>query len=178
MHKVLVVDDHAMIVKCWSRQLVRMGKQVSGAASFDEAVAIAREMQPDLSIVDLYLGPESRSGLDVMRELLALEKPGAVILVSQDITPTHTAFAMWCGALYACAKSPSCEHLVRMAETGKIPQPDITGPDLDLRRRERELLARALQNADNNKTKAARLLGLHRTTFCRMLEKHGLDPVS
>lgn len=167
-----------MIVKYWSRQLVRMGKQVSGAASFDEAVTIARELQPDLSIVDLYLGPESRSGLDVMRELLALEKPGAVILVSQDITPTHTAFAMWCGALYACAKSPSCEHLVQIAETGEIHHPAVTGPELDLRRRERELLARALQKAGNNKTRAAALLGLHLTTFRRMLEKHGLEPIA
>jgi DNA-binding NtrC family response regulator len=41
---------------------------------------------------------------------------------------------------------------------------------------EGRVLARALQRAGGNKSEAARLLGLKRTTFLDKLKRHGLDP--
>ena len=47
--------------------------------------------------------------------------------------------------------------------------------DGTLERIERRVLARALERADGNKSEAARLLGLARTTFIDKLRRHGLD---
>jgi len=40
---------------------------------------------------------------------------------------------------------------------------------------EKESITRALKAADHNKTKAARLLGIHRTLLYKKMKKHGLS---
>jgi DNA-binding NarL/FixJ family response regulator len=53
---------------------------VGVAAGGQEAVRLARELRPDLALVDIDLSPES--GLDVARGLCTSGLAGAVILVS------------------------------------------------------------------------------------------------
>lgn len=57
------------------------------------------------------------------------------------------------------------------AETAQI---DIPPEGLSLNELEKQLVLQALQKSKNNKTKAARLLGLSRGTFRYRLEKYGL----
>jgi DNA-binding NtrC family response regulator len=45
-----------------------------------------------------------------------------------------------------------------------------------LRDAERELIVRALATTRNNRSRAARLLGITRAQLYRRLEKHRLDP--
>ncbi len=58
-----------------------------------------------------------------------------------------------------------------LAETAQI---DIPPEGLSLNELEKQLVLQALQKSKNNKTKAARLLGLTRGTFRYRLEKYGL----
>lgn len=51
---------------------------------------------------------------------------------------------------------------------------DLPGAGLDFHQLENKLLRQALERADNNQTKAAKLLNLSRDTFRYRLEKHGL----
>lgn len=78
----LIVDDSAAFAQAAERLLERQGLTVAGVASTAaEALERARELRPDVVLVDLVLG--DASGFDVARSLAAwgVRRP-TVILVS------------------------------------------------------------------------------------------------
>jgi DNA-binding NarL/FixJ family response regulator len=82
--RCLIVDDSARYARAAVELLQDEGIDVLGVAgSGEEAVRIARDLRPDLALVDIDLGGES--GLEVARRLQEAtpEGPvGAVILIS------------------------------------------------------------------------------------------------
>jgi CheY-like chemotaxis protein len=80
--RCLIVDDNASFLEEAAALLRREGLVVAGVASnMHEALERARELQPDVALVDISLGSES--GFEVARRLV--EADGArlnVILIS------------------------------------------------------------------------------------------------
>jgi two-component system, NarL family, nitrate/nitrite response regulator NarL len=77
----LIVDDYQPFLKVARANLERQGIAVVGVATNGtEALARARELSPDVALVDISLGTES--GFDVAREINAYV--GCVILISSD----------------------------------------------------------------------------------------------
>jgi DNA-binding NarL/FixJ family response regulator len=77
----LIVDDHQPFLKVARAKLERQGMAVVGvAANGTEALRQARELSPDVALVDISLGTES--GFDVAREISP--HVGSVILISSD----------------------------------------------------------------------------------------------
>jgi DNA-binding NarL/FixJ family response regulator len=79
----LIVDDNARFLAAASDLLEREGIRVVGVASTgDEAVRQAAELQPDVTLVDIYLGDES--GVDIAWRLSGPGEPelSRVILIS------------------------------------------------------------------------------------------------
>lgn len=84
MKKILIVDDHADI-----RRLIRMTLEfedydVREAAEGETALALAREFEPDLVLLDVMM-PGAINGLDVCRQLRSDRAPGTgprVIMLS------------------------------------------------------------------------------------------------
>jgi DNA-binding NarL/FixJ family response regulator len=78
---VLVVDDHSGFRGCARRLLEDEGYHVVGeAADGASAVSAARELQPELALIDVYL-PDI-DGFEVAARLAALDRAPAVILTS------------------------------------------------------------------------------------------------
>jgi DNA-binding NarL/FixJ family response regulator len=78
---VLVVDDHSGFRACARRLLEAQGYRVVGeAADGASAVARARELNPQLALVDVYL-PDI-DGFEVAARLASLEEVPAVVLIS------------------------------------------------------------------------------------------------
>jgi two-component system, NarL family, nitrate/nitrite response regulator NarL len=68
--RCLIVDDNASFLEEAAALLRREGLVVAGFASnMDEALERARELQPDVALVDIFLGSEN--GLEVARRLVA-----------------------------------------------------------------------------------------------------------
>ena len=90
--RCLIVDDNARFAQTASEILQEDGIDVLGVAvDGQQAVELARELHPDLALVDIDLGGES--GLGVARRLRAAEPSAlaeAVILIS---THAHEEFA-------------------------------------------------------------------------------------
>jgi CheY-like chemotaxis protein len=81
--RTLIVDDNAHFLKAASDLLRREGIPVVGVASTtDEALRRAAELQPDVTLVDVYLGAES--GVELAWRLSAqhVAGPSRVILIS------------------------------------------------------------------------------------------------
>jgi DNA-binding response OmpR family regulator len=56
MPKVLIVEDDFMIADCLEEILVDAGYEVCGIArEVDEAIAMGKELRPDLAVIDLRL---------------------------------------------------------------------------------------------------------------------------
>jgi DNA-binding NarL/FixJ family response regulator len=78
--RVLIVDDNANFLEVARDLLEREGIAVIGTASTSaEALQRARELRPEVILVDVDLGDES--GLDLAQQLAAREA-GQVVLVS------------------------------------------------------------------------------------------------
>jgi DNA-binding NarL/FixJ family response regulator len=83
MLRCLIVDDSSRFCEEARGLLEHEGISVVGVASSgDEAVRLAKELGPDLALVDISLGAES--GFDVARRLVDSSngEPPAVIFVS------------------------------------------------------------------------------------------------
>jgi len=80
--RCVIVDDNAGFLKAAAALLEREGIRVVGLASNGaEALARARELRPDVILVDIALGAES--GLELARRLVDADPDGArVILIS------------------------------------------------------------------------------------------------
>jgi len=76
---ILVVDDEPSIVEVVSLYLRREGFNVLTAGDGDSALAIAREHQPDLIVLDIML--PKRSGLEITRTL-RMERAVPIILLT------------------------------------------------------------------------------------------------
>jgi DNA-binding NarL/FixJ family response regulator len=77
----IIVDDYQPFLKLARAKLERQGMSVVGvAANGTEALRQARELSPDVALVDISLGTES--GFDVAREINPYV--GSVILISSD----------------------------------------------------------------------------------------------
>ncbi|MGH3458795.1 response regulator [Aeromicrobium sp.] len=79
--RVLVVDDDFMVARIHRGFVERMeGFEVAGEARTGaEALARARELQPDIVLLDIYL--PDMSGLDVLEQLRSGEFPGLDVVV-------------------------------------------------------------------------------------------------
>jgi DNA-binding NarL/FixJ family response regulator len=67
--RCLIVDDSPTVLRAASELLDRQGVAVVGvAATGDEAMRLARELEPDVVLVDIDLGSES--GFDLARRLV------------------------------------------------------------------------------------------------------------
>jgi DNA-binding NarL/FixJ family response regulator len=79
--RVLVVDDHPSFRRCMGALLAAEGFEVVGeAADGAAALALARELEPELVVLDIQL-PDI-DGFEVASQLLAREPELAIVLVS------------------------------------------------------------------------------------------------
>ena len=78
--RCLIVDDNAYFLEAAASLLTRQGLTVVGVASDTAgALRLARELRPDVVLVDIMLGPES--GIDLARRLAAANSGGPVIIL-------------------------------------------------------------------------------------------------
>ncbi len=111
--RILIVDDHP-VVREGMRGLISIkpGLEVIGEAEdgFEE-VLLARELQPDVILMDLEM--PRKNGLEAIREIRS-ENPTAHILILTSFTEDEKIFsAIEAGALGCLLKDSAPQELVR-----------------------------------------------------------------
>jgi DNA-binding NarL/FixJ family response regulator len=110
--RILIVDDHPLFRKglCWALQAEGDFEIVGEAASGQEAVALAYQLEPDVVLLDLHL-PDA-SGVDVARTLRLRLPTAAVVLLSAYDDEEQLFEAVRVGAAGFFLKDTSPEPLI------------------------------------------------------------------
>ncbi len=113
MSHILVVDDSATDQYALRSILEKHGFQVSVASNGREGVTMARQLMPDLILMDVVM-PEL-NGFQATRELTRNEETGSipVIMVTSKDAPTDTVWAKRQGALDYVVKPAKEKDLLK-----------------------------------------------------------------
>lgn len=88
MPRILIVEDKANNVEIFTRLLERCGFECAVAGNKEAAVAKARELRPDLILMDIRMplaagGEEDQTaGLEATREIKALPETAAIPVIA------------------------------------------------------------------------------------------------
>jgi two-component system, NarL family, nitrate/nitrite response regulator NarL len=118
--RVVLADDHHFFREGLRRMLAADGMSVVGEATDGtRAVALARELAPDVMVIDLKM--PNASGIDALRQI-AMTSPGArlvVLTVSADETDAIEALAAGaCGYLLKDTRPDELVSGIRLAACG------------------------------------------------------------
>jgi two-component system, response regulator RegA len=170
---VLLIDDDEVFVRVLARALAARGFEVRTAGNRTDALAAAREQEPDHAVLDLKLGDEN--GLALIPELLEIQPDLRILLLTGYASIATAVEAIKRGATDYLAKPVDADQVVQAlraggdAGEGATPATAFAAPPL--KRLEWEHIQRVLAECDGNISEAARRLGLHRRTLQRKLAK-------
>ena len=172
---VLVVEDDAVLRQRLARAFRDRGYDAREAADYEGALAAAHEEPPEYAVVDLRM--PGRTGIDVVRGLLAVD-PATVAIVLTGYGSIATAIeAVKAGATHYLTKPADVDEIIAAFDRARQPdapalEPADTADTVpSLARVEWEHINRVLTDCGGNVSKAARLLGIHRRSLQRKLNK-------
>lgn len=171
---LLVVDDDEALRSRLVRAFHDRGLAVTGAGSYDEAVASAEAESPELALIDLKLA--DRSGLDVLRRLKELDATTRVVVLTGYGSIATAVESVKLGAATYLTKPVDADQILS-AFDGATTEASAAHGTPSLARVEWEHIQRVMADCDGNLSMAARRLGLHRRSLQRKLAKHpGPEP--
>ncbi len=169
--RVMVVDDHPLWREAVARDLVAAGLDVVAEAG-DGASAVRRAaaVRPDVVVLDLQL--PMLSGVQVARELVALDPPPHILVLSASGEHEDVLEAVKAGATGYLLKSASREELLdavrRTARGEAVYTPGLAGLVLGEYRR---LSAAATRGADGVREPEVPRLTARETEVLRLVAK-------
>ena len=109
--RVLFVDDDPALVRLAALRLTRVGFEVIGCDSPEEALERFRGHPVDFDAVVTDLSMPGMSGMELAREFLALRPDLPVLMISGQFRPEDAAEAQRIGVRWTIAKSEAFEQI-------------------------------------------------------------------
>ena len=163
---ILIVEDDFELAESLERSFSRRGYQTKVANNSREATASLKKFHPRYAVVDLKMPGES--GLEVIKQLHQFDKTMKIVMLTGYASITTTIDAIKSGACYYLAKPANADMIIE-AFLGEIKAPE--SKKTSIKNLEWEYIHQALKEVNFNISKAARMLGMHRRTLARKLEK-------
>jgi two-component system, response regulator RegA len=170
LQTVLVVEDDESFRTMLVAALERRGYDARGVGDGGAAIALARHDSPEMAVVDLRL--PDMSGLDVVRELKAIDPATAVVVLTGYGSIATALEAIRLGAVHYLTKPTDADRVLEAFEHGLAARPRELAVDTpSLARVEWEHIQRVLADCGGNISEAARSLSMHRRSLQRKLAK-------
>jgi two-component system response regulator RegA len=170
---VLVVDDDEAFRNRLCRAFVQREWEADSVSNGEDALQFARERSPDLVLVDLRM--PGMGGLEVVQELRAIDSSMTIIMLTGYGSIPTAISATKLGADYYLGKPADADQILAVYEnlqTAPSESPEVPQTVPSLARVEWEHMQRVISDCAGNISQAARLLGIHRRSLQRKLEKY------
>jgi len=162
LNKILIVDDEPFNLDLLEQELADKGYAAERAINGTQALQKIDSLHPDLILLD-YQMPDM-NGLEVLKEIRRRGNDVPVVMITAYGT-IERAVVLGEGPRIDLADLPARIALVR---------PPLPGERASYREAvdayRRELIVKALKQAEGNHAAAAKLLGLHRTHLFRLVK--------
>jgi two-component system, response regulator RegA len=170
---MIIVDDDEIFRNRLCRAFSQRNWHAHGAATAEEALALVDEHEPDMVLIDLRLSSES--GLDVIGQVRGKDATAKIIMLTGFGSIATALTAIKLGADDYVSKPADVDQILtsymKLSGVDGSDGTDIP-PAPTLARVEWEHVQRVLSDCDGNVSKAARVLGIHRRSLQRKLEKY------
>lgn len=170
--RFLLVDDNERLRHRMARALTERGYVVRTAEGPDEAIAEFTARGASFALVDLRM--PGGDGLDLVRRLKELDPDVQIVVLTGYGSIATAVEATKLGASNYLQKPADADMVLAAFARGRgehgTESPDYRPPSLA--RAEWEHINRVLEDCGGNVTKAAKVLGLHRRTLQRKLQKY------
>lgn len=169
----VVVDDDDIFRSRLCRALADRSWQALGAASSEEALPLIEEREPDLILVDLRLA--TGTGLDVIAQVRQRDTTAKIIVLTGYGSIATALAATRLGADDYVGKPVDADQILTVYDKlarEASPHQDELPAAASLARVEWEHIQRVLADCEGNISKASRVLGIHRRSLQRKLDKY------
>ncbi len=170
--RILIIDDDLHFSQVLARSLERQGHQATVAASSDEALQAAQNLQPQWITLDLRL--EQESGLSLIGRLKQQHPDCRIVMLTGYASIPTAVEAVKLGAHNYLHKPATLQELIAAFDdsgTTQEPLPDNNNV-MSVERLEWEHIQRVLNEQQGNISATARVLNMHRRTLQRKLQKY------
>jgi DNA-binding NarL/FixJ family response regulator len=124
--RILIVDDHPLTRDALSSLLAQSGFNVVGeAADGEEAISLARQLSPDLVLLDLTM--PGLDGLDALPRLRAAAPDSEVVVLTASGTEENLLAAIRGGAAGYLLKSEPPERIVEYLRGAQMGEAALSG---------------------------------------------------
>ncbi len=168
--KFLLVDDDPTFAQIMQRALVRRGFAADIFLNAATAINAVQETDYSKAIIDLKIAQDS--GLTLIKTLKTLKPDLDMIMLTGYSSISTAVEAIKLGAINYLCKPADIEDILNAFEVSSD-QEELTLPEnpTSLDRLEWEHIQKTLQDNDGNISATARILGMHRRTLQRKLQK-------
>jgi two-component system, response regulator RegA len=171
---VVIVDDDEIFRNRLCRAFTQRNWTACGVSTGDEAISFAREAGPDLAVVDLKLPGEG--GLEIVRRLREADSTVKIVMLTGYGSIATALSAIRLGADHYVSKPADVDQILAVYEN--LLQGDASAMTAEptnvpsLARVEWEHIQRVLTDCGGNISQTAKVLGLHRRSLQRKLDKY------
>lgn len=173
---ILLVDDEDFFRERLGRAFKKRGCTVFLAADYNEAMRTIKESRPEMAVVDLKM--PGKSGLELIKDALALHPEMRIVVLTGYGSIATATKAVKSGALSYLPKPTDVDDIFKALTQTTSPDLSARPDDFQtpsLARIEWEHITRVLYDCRGNISAAAKILGLHRRTLQRKLDKFPPD---
>ena len=144
--KILIVDDHPSVREGLALRIsLHADLEVCGEAeSEDQAVALVKQLKPDLVLVDISL--KSGHGLELIKRIRSLDPTVKMLVISGFQESLYAERACRAGAMGYLNKQESSERMIEAIRT-VLGGERFLSPEIS-----RRLISQALGSSDEKKT--------------------------
>ncbi len=167
----LLVDDDDILRERLARALRARGHRADVAADGTQAIAFVKKERPDIIVLDLKMpGP---SGLETLRQLRDIAPQARFLMLTGYGSIASALEAMRLGATDYLTKPADADQILAALTPSEKKAETVTEMVVpSLERIEWEHIQRVLAECNDNISKAAQVLGLHRRSLQRKLQKY------
>ena len=168
--RILIIDDEEHFAQVLSRSLSRLGHYTVCANNAEQAISAITQDSFDWISLDLRLGQDS--GLTLISQLQSRAQESRIVILTGFASIPTAVEAIKLGAFNYLHKPATVKELLHAFEDGSEEEAVIEASPMSVERLEWEHIQRVLHENEGNVSSTARVLGMHRRTLQRKLQKH------